>query len=130
MTQAREKCDSLVLRRDYFWMMWMPWCSMFSFFFLFRNNVTREQLDENDFRRGYGFFFESVIPKVLDHSYLQSSLLTITRHPDNGIWSTPYNWRLYRHRCQACTKTFNFVTVSFSFSQTSLVFKFNLMLIE
>ena len=30
-------------------------------------------------------FFESVILKVLDHSYVQSSFSTITRHLDNGI---------------------------------------------
>ena len=39
----------------------MPWHSVFSFsFFLFRNNVIREQLDENDFRRCYVFFFSKV----------------------------------------------------------------------
>ena len=30
---------------------------LFIFVFLFRNNVIREQLDENDFRRCYGKFF-------------------------------------------------------------------------
>ena len=56
----------------------MPWHSVFSFlFFLFRNNIIREQLDENDFRR-YVFFPESIIPKVLDHSFVQSSLSIIT----------------------------------------------------
>ena len=56
------------------------------FYFLFRNNFVSEQLDENDFRRSYGnFYFESVIPKVLDHRYTQSPFLTITRHFDNGI---------------------------------------------
>ena len=59
------------------------------------------------------------MPKVLDQSYVQSSLSTITRHLDNDIWKTPYKWRFYRHRCQA-----------FSFSQTSLVFTFSLMLIK
>ena len=59
----------------------MPWHSAFSFlfiFFLFRNNVIREQLNENDFRRCYVYFPESIIPKVLDHSYVQSSLSTAT----------------------------------------------------
>ena len=89
-------------------------CFHFFFFFFFSLETT---LQENNWMKMTSvalmvFFFESVIPKVLDHSYLQSSLLTITRHLDNGIWSTPYNWRLYRHGCQACTKTFNFVIVS------------------
>ena len=53
------------------------------------------------------FFPESIILKVLNHSYIQSFLSTITRHPDNGIWKTPYNWRFYGHQCQACTKKFN-----------------------
>ena len=43
----------------------MPWHSVFSFSsFLFRN-VIREQLDENDFRRCYVFFFEIIIRKYL-----------------------------------------------------------------
>ena len=85
----------------------MPWQSVYSFsFLLFRNNVIREQLDENDFRR-YVFFPESIIPRVLDHSYVQSSLSAITRQLDNSIWKAPYNWIFYEHRCRACTKTFN-----------------------
>ena len=64
----------------------MPWHSVFSFlFFLFRNNVIREQLDENDFRRCYVFFAESIISEVLDHSNVQSSLSTITSQLDNSI---------------------------------------------
>ena len=86
----------------------MPWHSAFSFlFFLFRNNVIRKQLDENDFRRCYVYFPESIIPKVLDHSYVQSSLSTITSQLDSSIWKTPYNWIFYGHPCQACTKIFN-----------------------
>ena len=81
----------------------MSWHFVFSFlFFLFRNNVIREQLDENDFRRCYVIF-----RKVLHHSYVPSSLSTITRQLDNSIWKTPYNWIFYGNRCQACTKTFN-----------------------
>ena len=64
------------MRLPYFELRWllngmnMSWHSVFSFlFFLFRNNVIREQLDENDFRHCY-VFSESIIPKVLDHSYV------------------------------------------------------------
>ena len=85
----------------------MPWHSVFSFsFFLFRN-VIREQFDEKDFRCCYVFFPKSIIPKVLNRSYVQSSLSTITRQVDNSIWKTPYNWIFYGHRCRACTKAFN-----------------------
>ena len=58
----------------------------FHFYFLFRNNGIRDQLYQNDFCCCYGeIFFESVIAQVLDHSYVQSSFSTITRHLDNGI---------------------------------------------
>ena len=51
----------------------MPWHSVFSFlFFLFRNNVIREQLDENDFRRCYVFF-----PKVLFRKYLITAMFKV-----------------------------------------------------
>ena len=60
------------------WLLYMSWHSVFSFLFLFRNNVIREQLDENDFRRCYVFFSKSIIPKVLDHSYVQSSTKLLT----------------------------------------------------
>ena len=62
------------------------------------------------------FFPESIILKVLNHSYIQSFLSTITRHPDNGIWKTPYNWRFYGHQCQACSKELNLSFYSSSLS--------------
>ena len=40
------------------------------------------------------FFFESVIPKVLDHSHVQS-FFSIEDFTD-----------IEQHRCRACTKTF------------------------
>ena len=81
---------------------------VFIFIFLFRNNVVRELLNENNFCRCYVFFlFETIIPRVLDHNDVQCFLSTITRHLDKGIWKTSYNWRFYQHRSQACTKTFN-----------------------
>ena len=69
---------------------------------LFLEPMVREQLDKNDFRHYYGFFFffERTILKLLDHSYVQSSFATITRHFDNGIWNEAlpyYSWRFYGH---------------------------------
>ena len=62
---------------------------MFSFLFFVKNNGIREQLYQNDFCCYCGeISFESVIPQVLDHSYVQSFFSTITRHFDNGIWKT------------------------------------------
>ena len=37
---------------------------IFIFIFLFRANDKKEYLDENDFRHGYGNYFESAILKV------------------------------------------------------------------
>ena len=97
----------------------MVFC-VFIFIFVFRNNVVREQLGQNNFCRCYGFFFKSIIPKALDHNDVQSSLSTITKHLDNGIWTS----------VSSLHQDIELIIVCFSFSQTSLVFKFNPMLIE
>ena len=48
---------------------------LFVFIFIFCLEPTvRDQLYENDFCHYYGIFFESTILKLLDHSYVQSSL--------------------------------------------------------
>ena len=92
----------------------MPWHSVFSFlFFLFGSNVIRESFFV------FLFFPESIIPKILGHSYVQSSLSTITSQLDSSVWKTPYNWIFYGHRCQACTKPFNLLLYAFlSLKQT------------
>ena len=54
------------------------------FIFSLESQVT-EQLDENDFGHYYGNFFESIILKLPDHNYVQSSFATIMRHFDNSI---------------------------------------------
>ena len=48
--------------------------------------TVREQLDQNDFRHYYGNFLESTILKLPDHSYVENSFATITRHFENDIW--------------------------------------------
>ena len=42
----------------------VPRYSVFSFIFLFRSYGKKEHLDENDFRYGYGNYFESAVLKV------------------------------------------------------------------
>ena len=43
----------------------VPWYSVFTFFiFLFRSNVKKEYLDENDFCHGYVNYFKSAVLKV------------------------------------------------------------------
>ena len=101
-----------------------------------------------------------LIWKLLDIGYIQSSFSTFTRHIDNGIWKTPCSWRFYsngspyvltnfslenimKRKCAkvpgklsvvqfwACfMKSISLVIVFFFFSQTNLVFKFNLMLVR
>ena len=107
----------------------MVFC-VFIFIFMFRNNVIREQLGQKNFRSCHVSFFEIIIPKVLDHNDVQSSLSTITNHLDNGIWKAPYNWRVLLTLMSSLHQDIELIIVCFSFSQTSLVFKFNLMLIE
>ena len=55
-----------------------------------------EQVNENDFPHYYGIFFESSILKLLDHSYIQSSFATITKHFDNGIWNDALQLKILR----------------------------------
>ena len=47
---------------------------------MFRN-VVREQLDQNNFNRCYGVFFQKK-KKVFDHNDVQSSLSTVMKHLD------------------------------------------------
>ena len=77
---------------------------VFIFIFLFRNNVIREQFDENDFRRCYGIFFSkksfrkyliTAIFKVL-YQQLRDTLtmaferhLTIEEFTDMGVKPAP-----------------------------------------
>ena len=65
MIQAREKWNSFVLSKPDFWMVrrchGIPWIY---FYFLFRTNGKKRQLDENDLLHWYGNFFESGILKV------------------------------------------------------------------
>ena len=73
----------------------IPWYCVSIFIFCLEPTI-REQLDENNFTQYYGIFFESTIPKVLDHSYVQSSFATITRHFDNGIWKDTLQLKVLR----------------------------------
>ena len=58
MTQTREKWDSLVFSRGDFWMIWRYHGILcIHLYFLFRNNVWREQLDKNNFCHCYSFFY-------------------------------------------------------------------------
>ena len=79
------------MRFHYFELRWllngmdMPWHSVFSFlFFLFKNKVTREQLDENDFRCCYFFsrkyHFESTWSQVRSKFFINNHESTWQQH--------------------------------------------------
>ena len=93
---TRKNRDSLLLSRTYFWLIGryhdVP-CS--PFYFLFRTNCMREQLDENHFCCCYGNFFESAILKELYHSQCSKFFPTITSYISNFMWKTQ---GLYGHQ--------------------------------
>ena len=56
--------------------------------FIFRLEPTvREQLDENDFRRCYGIFFESTILKLLDQAMFKVLSQQLQDTLTMAIWS-------------------------------------------
>ena len=59
MTQTREKWNTLVLNG-----MKVSWYFVFSFLFFCLETTVKKLLDENDFRHGFGNYFESAILKV------------------------------------------------------------------
>ena len=64
--------------------------------FIFRLEPTvREQLDENDFRRCYGIFFESTILKLLDQAMFKV-LSQQLQDTDYGIWNDTLQLKILR----------------------------------
>ena len=97
MIQTTENWDSLVLSRADFWMVWrfhgIP-CFYF-YFFLFRSNGKK-----NTWMRAIFVTVMVIISQVSTESYWMSAVfkvLTTSRHIDNGIWKTTYNWRFCGH---------------------------------
>ena len=86
----------------------MPWHSLFSFlfFFLFRNDVIREQLDENDFRRCYilsqKYYSESTWSQLCSKFFINNYEATWQQHlkdtlyfMDIGVKLTPRHLTYY-----------------------------------
>ena len=96
MSQTREKWNSIV------WVELtfkgcedaMIFCVLIFIFCL--EPKVGEQLDESDFRHYYGFFFESAILKLFDHSYVQSYFATVRRLFCNGIWNNSLQLKILR----------------------------------
>ena len=127
MSQTREKWDSLVQTRgDFLMIRRCRSIPCFHFLFLFRNDGITEQLDQNDLRCCFGFYFS----KMSFPSFVEGSFSTITRHLDKGIWKTLSSWRFHRHGSTKVSKMHQdiwLIIVCFSFSQTNLDFAFNLI---
>ena len=80
----------ILLSRANFWMVWR-WHGISYFqcyFFCLEPTVKRTLGWERS-------FLKVLLKKLLDISYVQSSLSTFTRHTDNGIWKTSWSWRFY-----------------------------------
>ena len=92
----------------------------FYFYFLFRSNDIKEQLDENNFRRCYGKLFSKVsfrkylMLDVLSQQLQDNLTKAFERHPliEDFI-------DMYQHRCRACTKIYDILLyASLSLKQT------------
>ena len=128
MSQTREKWP--VLSRGDFWIIWRCHSILcFHFYFLFRNNGIREQLDQNDFRRCYGNFF----PKVPFWKYLITTMFKVISQQLQDALATAFARHLpvedFTDIVSSLPQDIWVIVVCFSFSQTNLAFKPNLMLI-
>ena len=105
----------------------MTFCVSIFFFLLFKNNVIREQLDENSFRRCYDYFrkyhsentWSQLFSRFFINNYdatWQQRLKDILQL--NILWTS----------VSSLHQDIQLIIVCFSFPRTSLVFKFNLLL--
>ena len=84
----------------------------FHFYFLFRSNGKREQVNENDYRRYYGNFF---FLKVSFQKYLITVIFKILSQQLRRTLTVAFERQLTiedftdmdQYRCRACTKTFD-----------------------
>ena len=106
----------------------------FHFYFLFRNNGNREQLDENDFRRCYSDFFS----KMSFWKYFITAMFKVFSQQLRGTLTTAFErgftiedfTDMDQHSCWACSKTFGLLLYTSLSLKQSLVLKSNLVLIE
>ena len=124
----------LVLSRGDFWMIWRcHGIPCFHYCFLFRNKDKREQLHGNDSRRCYGNF----LSRVPFRKYLITAMFKVLCQQLRGTLTTTFETQLIfedftdvdQHRCWSATRHLTYYCMLF-FSQTSLVLKLDLALIE
>ena len=107
----------------------MVFC-VFIFIFMFRNNVIREQLGQNNLRHSYVFFSgkyhsESTWSQRCSKFSINNYEAPWQRHLKDTL-----QLKILWTSVSSLHQDIELIIVCFSFSQTSLVFKFNLMLIE
>ena len=130
MTKAGEKWESLVwVEVTFEWYEYAIVFYVFIFIFMFRNNEIREQLGQNSFRRCYGFFqkyhSESTWPQRCSKFSVNNYEAPWELHLKDTL-QLKILWTLVSSQDQ----DIELIIVCFSVSQISVVFKFNLMLIE
>ena len=87
MNQTREKWNSLFwVEVTFEWYEGAMVLGVFIFIFCLETTVRENNWMRTNSVAVIVIFCESVIPKVLDNSYVQGSFSTITRHLDNCIW--------------------------------------------
>ena len=133
MTQTREKWDSLVLSRADFWMVWTcHGIPCFHFYLICLEQLYKRIIGWKRLPSLLCFFFS----KVSLRKYLITAMFKVLYQQLRGTLTTAFERHLTikdftNIGCQACTKTFNLLSYyCFSFSQASLVFKFNQTLIK
>ena len=97
---------------------------------MFRNNIIREQLGQNNFRRCYGFSFRKYHSEITWSQRCSKFSINNYEAPWQRHLKDTLQLKILWTSVSSLHQDIELIIVCFSFSQTSLVFKFNLMLIE
>ena len=111
MSQKRQKWDFFVLSMESYlnvlsrsksWMIWKcHGIPCFHFYFLFRNSVKREQLDEKEFCRCYGNLFSQV--SFWKYKVLCRRLRDALKTAFEGHFTVEDFPDMNQQRCRACS---------------------------
>ena len=107
----------------------MVFC-VFIFIFMFRNNVIREQLGQNNFRCCCFFFSRKYHSESTWSQRCSKFSINNYEAPWQRHLKDTLQLKILWTSVSSLHQDIELIIVCFSFSQTSLVFKFNLMLIE
>ena len=92
MSQTKEKCDSLILSRSGLWIVWRCHDILRAhyYYFCLEPTVRKDAWMRTPSVTAMAFFSKVTFWKLLDHSYVQSSIPIITRHIENSILKDTY----------------------------------------